>query len=299
MSASASSRRVGAESSKTRELLLDCVGRLLLEEGHAGVSYRVLAAKAGVTPSLVQYYFPTLDSLFVAMVRRLVEADVARWNDALQKRPDEPLRVLWEYSWSEASGVLSMELMALGNHRPALRAEIAEATERIRKLQLEALSAKYGDGTFLDDRFSPDAMVLLLTSMPKYLSLEDAIPVKMGHAGGKPGIEFVLLCPEANAQALSTHVAGSGLTVQPVRTGYRRAAATAIPARIRFRARSLAQAERDRPGGRSSRRRPGVVPRGRGSLHQSPVCHGGLGPPAPRDAVVSGDVARTACADAR
>jgi len=156
--------------------------RLLLEDGHAGVSYRVLAAKAGVTPSLVQYYFPTLDSLFVAMVRRLVEGDVARWNEALQKRPDEPLRVLWEYSWSEASGVLSMELMALGNHRPALRAKIAEATERIRKLQLEALSAKYGDGAFLDDLFSPDAMVLLLTSMPKYLSLEDAIPVNMGHS---------------------------------------------------------------------------------------------------------------------
>ncbi len=209
MSASAPNRRVGAESSKTRELLLDCVGRLLLEEGHAGVSYRVLAAKAGVTPSLVQYYFPTLDSLFVAMVRRLVEADVARWNDALQKRPDEPLRVLWEYSWSEASGVLSMELMALGNHRPALRAEIAEATERIRKLQLEALKAKYGDGTFLDDRFSPDAMVLLLTSMPKYLSLEDAIPVKMGHSPLIAAFERYLD------------------TVEPKPRGRRRASATA------------------------------------------------------------------------
>jgi len=39
-------------------------------------------------------------------------------------------------------------------------------------------------------------------------------------AGGKPGIEFVLLCPEANAQALGTRVTGSGLTVQPVRTGF-------------------------------------------------------------------------------
>ncbi len=38
--------------------------------------------------------------------------------------------------------------------------------------------------------------------------------------GGKSGIEFVLLCPEANAQALSTHVAGSGPRVQPVRTGF-------------------------------------------------------------------------------
>jgi AcrR family transcriptional regulator len=171
---------VGAESSKTRDVILDCVEKLLLEEGHAGVSYRVLAAKAKVTPSLVQYYFPTLDSLFVAIVRRLIERDFARWNDALERRPDEPLRVLWEYSFSEA-GAMSTELMALGNHRPALRAEIGEGTERIRKAQLEAVKAKYGNGAFLDNRFSPEAMVLLLTSMPKYLSLEDGIDVDMGH----------------------------------------------------------------------------------------------------------------------
>jgi AcrR family transcriptional regulator len=179
--ATAMNRRVGAETSKTRDVLLDCVERLLLDEGYAGVSYRVVAAKAGVTASLVQYYFPTLDSLFVAMIRRLIERDTARWNEALQRRPHEPLRVLWEYSRSEAAGVLSMELMALGNHRPAVRAEITEGTERIRRAQLQALASKYGDINFLDDRFTPDAIVLLLTSMPKYLSLEDGIDVNMGH----------------------------------------------------------------------------------------------------------------------
>lgn len=181
MGATPANRRVGAESSKTRELLLDSVARLLLDEGYAGVSYRALAAKAGVTPSLVQYYFPTLDSLFVAMIRRLIEGDTERWSEALRKRPDEPLRVLWEYSGSEAAGALSMELMALANHRPALRAELAEGTQRIRKLQLDAVKAHYGASAFLDDRFSAEAMVLLLTSMPKYLSLEDGILVKKGH----------------------------------------------------------------------------------------------------------------------
>ena len=54
----ASTRRVGAETSKTRDLLLDCVERLMLDTGYAGVSYRAVAAKAGVTAGLVQYYFP-------------------------------------------------------------------------------------------------------------------------------------------------------------------------------------------------------------------------------------------------
>jgi len=76
---------------------------------------------------------------------------------------------------------LTMELMALGNHRPAVRAEITEGTEKIRRAQLQALARKYGDAKFLDDRFTPDAMALLLTSMPKYLSLEDSIDVSMGH----------------------------------------------------------------------------------------------------------------------
>jgi TetR/AcrR family transcriptional repressor of nem operon len=177
----ATNRRVGAETSETRGAVLDCVEAMLLEEGYAGISYRAVASKAGVTSSLIQYYFPTLDSMFTALIRRLIERDIARWADALERRPDEPLRVLWEYSWSEAAGVLSMELMALGNHRPAVRAEITEGTERIRRAQLQALVRKYGHIKFLDDRFTPDAMALLLTSMPKYLSLEDGIDVSTGH----------------------------------------------------------------------------------------------------------------------
>jgi TetR/AcrR family transcriptional repressor of nem operon len=206
----AANRRVGAENSKTRDVLLDSVERLLLDEGYAGVSYRVVAAKAGVTASLVQYYFPTLDSLFVAMIRRLIERDVARWNDALQSRPDEPLRVLWEYSRSEAAGGLSMELMALGNHRSAVRAEITEGTERIRRLQLQALATKYGDIDFLDDRFTPDAMVLLLTSMPKYLSLEDGIDVSIGHRHLVKAFETYLdsIEPTARARRRKTSTGG-------------------------------------------------------------------------------------------
>jgi len=208
--ATATNRRVGAENSKTRDVLLDCVEHLLLDEGYAGVSYRVVAAKAGVTASLVQYYFPTLDSLFVAMIRRLVERDTERWNDALQRRPDEPLRVLWEYSRSEAAGALSMELMALGNHRSAVRAEITEGTERIRRAQLHSLARKYGDIKFLDGRFTPDAMVLLLTSMPKYLSLEDGIDVSMGHRQLVTAFEkyFDSIEPKPHARRRETSTGG-------------------------------------------------------------------------------------------
>ena len=130
----ASSRRVGAVTSKTRDVLLDSVERLMLKEGYASVTYRAVAAKAGVTASLVQYYFPTLDDIFIAAIRRSTERNLARLTKALQKRPDEPLRVLWEYSWDEATSALTIEFMALGNHRKSIRTEIADVTEQVRRL---------------------------------------------------------------------------------------------------------------------------------------------------------------------
>src|SRR6185437_2542326 len=99
-----SSRRVGAEKSKNRDALLDCVEKMMLEEGYPSVTYRALATKAGVTPSLVQYYFPSLDDILVAAIRRYSERGLKYLAEALERRADDPLRAVWEYSWEEATG---------------------------------------------------------------------------------------------------------------------------------------------------------------------------------------------------
>ena len=116
----------------------------MLETGYAAVTYRAVAAKAGVTPGLVQYYFPTLDDLFVAAIRRRSEQNLERLADALRTHADQPLRVLWEYSRDESTSALTTEFLALGNHRKSIGSEIAEVTEEVRRLQLDALEAATG-----------------------------------------------------------------------------------------------------------------------------------------------------------
>jgi TetR/AcrR family transcriptional regulator, transcriptional repressor for nem operon len=178
----ASPRRVGSETSKTRDHLLDCVERLMLAEGYAAVTYRAIAAKAGVTSGLVQYYFPTLDNVFVATIRRRSQQNVERLTDALSAQPDQPLRVLWEYSQDEAAAALTTEFLALGNHRKSIRAEIAEVTEQVRRLQLSALgSASIGGGMAIGD-LSPNALLFLLTGIPKLICLEEGVGVATAHA---------------------------------------------------------------------------------------------------------------------
>jgi AcrR family transcriptional regulator len=176
-----SSRRVGTETSKTRDTLLDCVERMMIDEGYASITYRALATKAGVTPSLVQYYFPSLDDIFIAAINRYSERSIAYLTDTLTKRAEDPLRAVWEYSWEEATGTMMTEFMALSNHRKSISTEIAAVTEAVRKIQLDALIAKFGESAKPIGDLSLPALQLLLSGVPKFLNLEKGVGVKSAH----------------------------------------------------------------------------------------------------------------------
>ena len=177
----ASPRRIGSESSKTRALVLDAAERVMLEGGYAAVTYRSLAEGAGVTPGLVQYYFPTLDDMFLALLRRRSEHNHDRLLAELERRNDEPLRIIWEFSRDETSAALLTEFMALANHRKAIQAAILEVTEWTRKAQLEALKARWGHYRDSSGGLSPEALLFLLHMIPKMLQLEESFGMSAGH----------------------------------------------------------------------------------------------------------------------
>lgn len=176
----ASPRRVGTATSKTRTLLLNSAEQLMLREGYAAVTYRSLAARAGVTAGLVQYYFPTLDDLFVAVVRRRTEQALERLAEAF--RSDQPLRAVWEYASDKAAAALTAEFMALANHRKKIRAEIAESGEQVRRLALRALSGRSERPGFLREPVSYEVLVFLMTSIPRMIVMEEAVGMSTAHA---------------------------------------------------------------------------------------------------------------------
>lgn len=163
-------------------MVLDAVEQLMLEKGYGGVTYRVVAAKAGVTASLVQYYFPTLDDVFIAAIRRRSAQNEERLIELLRTQADQPLRVLWEYSRDESTAALTTEFLALGNHRASIRNEIASVTEQVRTIQLEALRERRGShGLGVEDP-SPEALLFLVAGIPKLIRLEQGVGVSTTHA---------------------------------------------------------------------------------------------------------------------
>ncbi len=190
MATSSAPRRIGAADSKTRARLLDAAEHLLVEEGYAAVTSRRVGARAGLKPQLVHYYFRTMDDLFIEVFRRRADQNLAAFERAVAA--DHSLRSLWKLNTDPRGAAFTIELVALANHRKAIRAEIARYAERSRAAQLEALAAALKADGVAPDRVPPIVALLLMTGLSQVLSLERALGVTAGHDATLTFVQDVL-----------------------------------------------------------------------------------------------------------
>jgi AcrR family transcriptional regulator len=198
-----SARRIGAPDAKNRGVLLDAAEQLMLEEGYAAVTSRRVAEKAALKPQLVHYYFRTMDDLFLAAFRRRAEQGLQAQAEALQSR--QPLWALWRFSTDPAATAITMEFVALANHRKALKAEIAYFAERFREEQRKALSTilqRYG----IDyAEVPPLVWSVLMTSVSQILVMEQTLGMSSGHRETVEFVEGYLQRLEGDPEAVPAH----------------------------------------------------------------------------------------------
>jgi AcrR family transcriptional regulator len=194
-------RRIGAPDAKNRGLLLDAAEQLMLEEGYAAVTSRRLASRAGLKPQLVHYYFRTMDELFLEVFRRRAEEGLQVQAQALQC--PQPLWALWRFGTDPGFTRISMEFMALANHRKEMRAEIAYYAERFREEQRQAVAAalqRYGADS---EDVPPVVWTVLMTSLSRFLVLEQAVGIAGGHAETLELVESYLRRLEGEPQPVA------------------------------------------------------------------------------------------------
>jgi AcrR family transcriptional regulator len=182
-------RRIGAESSATRALIIEAAELVMLEEGYAAASTRRVAARAGLKPSLVHYYFPTTEDLLLAVNRKGAAESDRRLDEALSS-PD-PLRALWKMLTNSSQTALALETMALARHRKSIRIEIARHVEEVHARQVAALTQLLGERM---TKFggSPEALSLVLTGIGRALVMERALGISAGHTEGAAWVEQLL-----------------------------------------------------------------------------------------------------------
>jgi AcrR family transcriptional regulator len=181
-------RSRGGRESATRTALLEATAQVMLEEGYAAATSRRIAAKAGVKPALVHYYFPSMDDLFLAVLRAGAEVNLARQREALA---DEPLHALWRLN-STHGARLFMEFMALANHRKEIRSEIAAYAERFGEVEESVVAAAMKAHGADVEAFPPVVMSMIVTSLARIVLLERGLGITRGHARAEAFIESYL-----------------------------------------------------------------------------------------------------------
>lgn len=155
------------------------------DKGYAAVTSRALAARAGLKPQLVHYYFRTMDDLFLALWQRRAES-LFEQQDAILKSP-KPLKASWELTCDSHDVVLSYEFVALANHRKIIRAEIAEFGDRFRERQLKILSGLLEKKSKVVG-WPPIVTLIMLDSLARMLAVEGALGMKVGHVKARAAV---------------------------------------------------------------------------------------------------------------
>ncbi len=174
-----SERRIGTETSKTREVLLEAAEQLMRAEGYAAVTSRRIADRAGLKPQLVHYYFRAMDDLFLALFERLTDAFFIQFARALAS--EKPLQALWQIGSDPDGAALMTEFLALANHRKAIGAEIVRVNRRMRSMQAEAFKQILQRAGYDLDEYPPESMALVLESIARGLAMESALGITRSH----------------------------------------------------------------------------------------------------------------------
>lgn len=117
---------------EVRQKLLVAAVELIPERGWTAVSTRVLAERAGVSPSVVHYHFPSLAALLNEAVLGVMRAMVGEL-DALLDTVSTPadavaalLASVERYSGADPTSLLFIEAYLAATRDEALRTEISE-----------------------------------------------------------------------------------------------------------------------------------------------------------------------------
>lgn len=125
-----STRGASSKGQERSEAILDATEQLLVEEGHAALTLRGVAQRAGIRLGNLQYYFATREELVRALLARILERATAQVEArvggaaASSRTLDTALEPLLEDQKDPDSYRLFYDLWAMAAREPTIAAEL-------------------------------------------------------------------------------------------------------------------------------------------------------------------------------
>lgn len=128
-----------ARGREVRQRLLAAAVELIPERGWTAVSTRVLAERAGVTPSVVHYHFPSLSALLNEAVVGLIQEVLAELDAVLDTAHtpagavEAMLASADQYTGADPMSLLAIEAYLAATRDEQLREQIGGVVEEFRR----------------------------------------------------------------------------------------------------------------------------------------------------------------------
>jgi len=194
--AQAQTRRPRAATPEKRRRILDSAELIMLEDGYAAVTSRRLESETGLK---VHYHFGSIDELFIAIVRRRGEGNVARLADALAS--PEPLRSWWRLASDRRGSRLLVEITTAANHRPALQSEVAAFARETRRMQIDALDAILAEYGIDREEFPPALLAAAMQGLAFAMAYDQVAGFDTAQEEAADGMDRLLIRLEARRSA--------------------------------------------------------------------------------------------------
>jgi AcrR family transcriptional regulator len=166
--------------------LLDAAEELLVEVGHAGISVRRLAERAGVNHGLVHYYFGSMEEVFLQTLERFTDRLIARQTELYAA--DVPFPQKWRTAmrfldddYESGYQKVWLELQAMAFNNAAMKARVASVLERWVAVLRPAFATGLAELGVDGERFPTEAVVALVATFNQGVMLERLAGADSGH----------------------------------------------------------------------------------------------------------------------
>ena len=180
------------DSSSTSDLILDAAERLFARQGFSGTTIKQIGKAANVNPALLYYYYDSKETLYRAMLQRILAQLLARGADAIERAGTHTERI---------RAFVRAQVRLLGDHphfprllvRELVDHEAAHAEQSITSTAAAAferlcdvITAGQRDGVFrrsLDPRFTA---ISIISQVAYFAIARPAVGLLLGHGTAGP-----------------------------------------------------------------------------------------------------------------
>lgn len=174
----------------SKALLLAAAKAVMEESGYASVTSRRVAAKAGLKPQLVHYYFETMDALLLELYRDLATEIVDLQREAVAS--NTPLRKLWNLLADRKKRILLEQFLIISCFNETIRNEMGKLGQIYRDDQIRFMERLLRENGIVEFPWSPEFLSILFNALARALSIEPSYGLSLGTENAMKVVDYYI-----------------------------------------------------------------------------------------------------------